>query len=172
MLSPPRLGGTAATARAAITRAIGFLAVWILIGGTYPTDFPAGLVAAALASWASLVLHPPSARRLKFGPLMRLGSRLLFDSVVAGFDVARRALDPRLPLNPGSIRYVSGFPPGSARAVFGTIMSLVPGTLPLGPAADGTLLVHCLDLDQPIAANLAQDEAALRAALGEVPISG
>lgn len=158
--------------RSAIARWMGLLALWLLIAGTNPSDFPAGMVSAALASWASLILQPPGTRRIRFLPLIRLCLRLLLNSVAAGFDVARRALDPRLPLNPGIVRYASGLPRGSAHAVFSTIASLVPGTLPMGPAPDGMLLVHCLDTAQPVAANLARDEAALRRALNEVRTDG
>ena len=156
----------------AIARWIGLLMLWFLIAGTNPSDFPAGMVAAALASWASVVLYPPGTKRVRFVPLIRLGLGVLLNSVVAGFDIARRALDPRLPLNPGIVRYAPGLPQGSARAVFSTIASLVPGTLPLGSAPDGMLLVHCLDTAQPVAASLARDEAALRSALNEVQTDG
>ncbi len=156
----------------AIARWIALLAVWILIAGASPADLPAGMIAAALASWASLTLHPPRAQRARPVPLIRLGLRLLFDSVVAGFDVARRALDPRLPLNPGLIRYDTRLPPGPARAAFCTIMSLVPGTLPVGSAPDGTLLVHCLDQAKPVAASLERDEAVLLSALSKVRTNG
>ena len=35
----------------------------------------------------------------------------------------------------------------------------MPGTLPADTNADGTLLVHCLDIGQPAAAQLAVEEA-------------
>jgi multicomponent Na+:H+ antiporter subunit E len=37
----------------------------------------------------------------------------------------------------------------------------MPGTLPVGTDADGALVYHCLDLDQPVAAALAREEALL-----------
>lgn len=57
----------------AIARWIALLAVWILIAGASPADLPAGMIAAALASWASLTLHPPRAQRARPVPLIRLG---------------------------------------------------------------------------------------------------
>src|SRR5271170_8392193 len=133
----------------AVARWMGLLVLWLLIAGTNPSDLPAGMVAAALASWASLILHPPGTQRVRFVPLLWLGLSLLFNSVIAGFDIALRALDPKLPLHPGIVRYAPSLPPGPARAVFGMIESLVPGTLPMGSAPDGMLLVHCLDTAQP-----------------------
>jgi multicomponent Na+:H+ antiporter subunit E len=156
---------TARVPRAAIARGIGLLVVWILIAGANPSDLPTGVIAAVLATWASLVLHPPGVQRIRFAPLMRLSLRLLVESFLAGFDVARRALDPRLPLRPGLIRYKPASAPGPTQAVFCTITSLVPGTLAVRPAADGELIVHCLDVGQPVIAGLARDEAALLSAL-------
>jgi multicomponent Na+:H+ antiporter subunit E len=37
-------------------------------------------------------------------------------------------------------------------------MSLLPGTVPTG-SAEGGLLIHCLDVGQPVAAQLAEEEA-------------
>jgi multicomponent Na+:H+ antiporter subunit E len=156
----------------AIARWMGLSALWLLIAGTDPSDFPAGMISAALATWASLILQPPGTQRIRILPLIRLCLGVLLNSVIAGFDIARRALDPRLPLNPGIVRYASVSPHGPARAVFSTIASLVPGTLPVGPAPDGMLLMHCLDTAQPVAANLARDEAALGRALNEVRTDG
>jgi multicomponent Na+:H+ antiporter subunit E len=153
--------------RTVVVRGISLLVVWILIAGPGLSDLRVGIAAAALATWVSLILRPPVIERIRFVPLIRLAVRLLFDSVLAGSDIARRALDPRLPLNPGLIRYGFALAPGPVRAVFSTITCLVPGTLSVGPAPDGALLVHCLDVTQPVAAGLARDEAALLVVLGE-----
>jgi multicomponent Na+:H+ antiporter subunit E len=144
------------------------LFIWLLIAGTNPSDLPTGIVAAVVAAWASLVLLPPSARRVRLAPLSWLGLRLLRQSVIAGADVARRALDPRLPLNPGFVRYRPALPGDMARSAFATLMSLVPGTLPVGSTQDGVLLVHCLDVSQPVGASLGRDDALLSRALGRM----
>ena len=90
--------------------------------------------------------------------LSALALRFLYQSVVAGADVARRALDPRLPLRCGFVLYRTGLPPGPARHSFTTLMSLLPGTVPTGSDRDGALLIHCLDVEQPVAAQLAEQE--------------
>jgi multicomponent Na+:H+ antiporter subunit E len=166
-MSTSQHAATASTVRAAITRGVNLLVLWILITGTSRSGLEAGLIAAALSTWASLVLHPPTTRRVRFAAFMRLCVRLLTNSLVAGFDIARRALDPRLPLNPGLIGYSTNVPPGPMRAAFGTMISLVPGTLPVGSMPDGTLLVHCLDRKAPVTAVLARDEATLLLALNK-----
>jgi multicomponent Na+:H+ antiporter subunit E len=58
-------------------------------------------------------------------------------------------------------------PPGLIRDAFCALASLLPGTVPSGSDEDGVLLVHCLDVGQPVLAQLAEDEARLARALGE-----
>ena len=101
---------------------------------------------------------------MRAGDLARLALRFLCQSVVAGMDVARRALDPRLPLRPGFVTYPVRFPPGTARNAFAALTSLLPGTVPAGDE-DGQLVYHCLDVDQPVVSQLAAEEAALSRAL-------
>jgi multicomponent Na+:H+ antiporter subunit E len=52
------------------------------------------------------------------------------------------------------------------RNVFCTITGLLPGTLPSGSDQDGNLVVHCLDVSQPVIEQLAAEEAMLRQVLG------
>jgi len=93
--------------------------------------------------------------------------RFLQDSLVAGADVARRALDPKLPLRPGFVLHTVGLPPGAARNMFTTLMSLLPGTVPTGSDERGRILIHCLDVEQPVAAQLAAAEALFVRVVGE-----
>jgi multicomponent Na+:H+ antiporter subunit E len=158
--------------RPAVVRAVGFLIVWIVLTGGNPADLGAGAVAALAATWASLRLLPPSTSRMQLSAFARLVLRFLRQSVVAGVDVARRALDPRLPLHPGFVVYPVGLPRGPARHVFTTLMSLLPGTVPTGADARSQLLVHCLDSEQPVAAQLAAEEAVFARVIAEAPSDG
>ncbi len=134
----------------------GFLAgAWVALLG----DLLVGLLATLVATWVSLRLLPPSPGRLHIGALLKFIGHFLWQSVVAGVDVARRAFDPRLPLKPGFLTYPVAIPAGTGQAAFGAITSLMPGTLSVGTDPDGGLIYHCLDLDQPVAASLARDEA-------------
>src|SRR6185436_12337862 len=58
-------GQAAMITTVAIGRAALFFALWLMIAGYQPADFPVGLAAAALATWASLRLLPPSTLRLR-----------------------------------------------------------------------------------------------------------
>jgi multicomponent Na+:H+ antiporter subunit E len=150
-------------------RAAGFLALWLILSGLNPSDLPTGLIAAAVATLASVHLLPPGQWRLRPMLLVRLAARFLRQSVVAGVDVARRALDPRLPLAPGFVRYHATLPPGPAQCAFATMTSLLPGTLPCGSDRGAGLLIHCLDVAQPVGRGLETEEALLIRVLGGVP---
>ncbi len=150
---------------ATVVRAIGFLVFWLMLAGVNPADLPAAALAVAAATWTSLHLLPPGTWRLSPVGLARLVLRFPLQSVVAGVDVARRALDPRLPLRPGFVACPARLPPGTARDAFCTLTSLLPGTLPAGTGQDGTLLIHCLDVGLPVAAQLAREEALFADAL-------
>jgi multicomponent Na+:H+ antiporter subunit E len=152
---------------------------WLLLAGpslseTAASGFTAGMaadlligvLASVLATGVSLRLLPPASERFRVGALARFAGHFVWQSVVAGFDVARRAFDPRLPLKPGYVAFPTRLPPGAGRAAFGAITSLVPGTLSVGTDPAGNLVYHCLDLDQPVAVSLARDEAVLRRVRG------
>lgn len=155
-------------ARAATARGAMLLAFWVMLIGPGAADLAVGLVTAAAAACVSLRLLPAGSARLHPAALPGLVLRFAWQSVVAGWDVARRALDPRLPVRPGFVAYPVGLPPGPACNLFTTLTSLLPGTVPAGDEG-GALLYHCLDVAQPVAAQLAEEEAALSRALGGSP---
>jgi multicomponent Na+:H+ antiporter subunit E len=161
-----------ALSRPAVVRAVGFFTLWMVLAGGGPADLIAGTVAALAATWASLRLMPPGTSRVRPAALGWLALRFLGQSVVAGADVARRALDPRLPLRPGLLAYPVGLPRGAARSSFTTLMSLLPGTVPTGQRGDEALLIHCLDVEQPVAAQLAAEETLFAQVTGEARSDG
>ena len=145
---------------AALTRGVAFLVLWIVLIGLDPVDLAVGVFAAAAATWTSLRLLPPEAGRVRFAVLVALLPRFLWQSVVAGVDVARRAFDPRLPLKTGFVVYRTRYPRGPARNAFASLTSLLPGTVPAEDDAQG-LHYHCLDVGQPVAEQLAAEEEAV-----------
>jgi len=155
-------GGSVATAA---QRGAAFLALWlVLLPSLAPGDLAVGVIASGLATAASLALLPPQRGGVRFVPLLAGIPRFLWQSIVAGVDVARRALAPNLPLATGFVDYRSALPRGHARNAFATITSLMPGTLPCGEHADA-IEFHCLDVEQPVVAQLAEEERRLAAAL-------
>jgi multicomponent Na+:H+ antiporter subunit E len=149
-----------------LARAAGLLGFWLILSEFGVVDLLVGALAALMAALVSLRLLPPG--RWTFRPVVLAGlaGRFLRQSIWAGIDVAWRALDPRLPLRPGFVTYRPHLPPGAARNAFLTMMSLLPGTLPCGPDDGGGLAVHCLDVSQPVAEQLAVEETAFSRAVG------
>jgi multicomponent Na+:H+ antiporter subunit E len=150
-----------------LRRFLFFFGFWVILIGVSPVNLIVGLPAAAAAVWVSLLLLSPGDRRLSYRAIAGILLRLPWQSLVAGIDVARRALDPRLPLCTGFVAFPSRLPPGSARDAFCALMSLQPGTLPVGNRENGEILFHCLDTAQPVAVQLAEEEARFLRALGQ-----
>jgi len=147
-------------------RTVGFFAFWIILFGPNPTALLVGALAAVIATWTSLRLLPAGQQNFRPIALARLVLSFLRQSIGAGVDVAWRALDPRLPLQPGFVTYQSHLPPGPTRNLFCTMASLLPGTLPCGTDQSRSLVIHCLDVSQAVADELAAQEASLIKALG------
>jgi multicomponent Na+:H+ antiporter subunit E len=154
--------------RSATVRAVGFFCFWLMIAGHALADIPIGLAAAAAATWASLRLLPPGNIRVNALAVAAMALRFPLQTIVSGADVARRALDPALPLRPGFLVYPVGLPHGPVRSTFALLTSLLPGTLPSGSDKTGAFHIHCLDSTQPVAAQLRGEEARLARALGQV----
>jgi multicomponent Na+:H+ antiporter subunit E len=167
----PPLNGPV-TLGSAIFRAAGFFGFWLVLTDADAGDLAAGLVAAVAATWASLRLMPAQPWNLR--PIKLAGYVLHFlrQSITAGIDVAWRALDPRLRLRPGFVVYQTHLAPGTTREAFCAIMSLLPGTLPCGPAEGNGLTIHCLDVTQPVVAQLAEEEALCMQTLGGAQRNG
>jgi multicomponent Na+:H+ antiporter subunit E len=152
-----------------ISRAAGFFGFWLVLTDAGSADLAAGAVATVAATWASLRLMPAEQRQLHPIKLAKFVLHFLRQSIGAGTDVALRALDPRLPLRPGFVVYRTNLPPGTKRDAFCAIMSLLPGTLPCGPAEGGGIAVHCLDVTQPVLEQLSAEETLYRQTFGEAP---
>jgi len=153
-------------ARAAPVRGVLFFGFWLAISGWKAADLPVGLAATAAATWVSLTLMPPTGAQPRLGALAVLVLHFLRASVLAGFDVARRALSRDLDINPGFVSAPLRLPPGNARNAFCALASLAPGSLPVGIDGD-TLILHCLDVSQPVARDLSAQETLFMRAQGD-----
>jgi multicomponent Na+:H+ antiporter subunit E len=153
-------------------RALLYFGVWIVVDhSAKPANLVVGALASLAAAWVSLKLLPPQRGRVRLGRLLLLLPRFLWQSLVAGFDVARRAFAPRLDLQPGFVDYPTQLPPGAARSGFELIASLMPGSVPSdeGPRH---IEFHVLDLRQPVAEQLAAEERVYAPALQAGPRDG
>ena len=153
-------------ARVAAARAVFLLAFWLMISGWALADLPVGLAAVVGATWVSLRFLPPIGPRYRPRAIASLTASFFRQSVASGTDVAWRALSPNLRLEPGLVACPLRLPEGGKRSAFCALSSLMPGTLPTGTDEQGALLVHCLDMSQPVAANLAAEEQLFIRAFG------
>ena len=160
------------TTRILAVRALLYFALWIVVDqSAKPANLVVGLLASAVATWASVKLLPPASGGVRLGQLLLLLPRFLWQSLVAGTDVARRAFAPQPRLQPGFVDYPVGLLRGAGRNAFELIASLMPGSLPSGETKD-TLTFHCLDLRQAVVEQLAAEERAYAKALQPAPRDG
>lgn len=99
------------------------------------------ILLATVAAWR---LRLPGRVRLSLAGTLRFLPYFVWQSLRGGVDVARRALDPRLPLDPALLVYRLRLPPGPARVFLADVVSLLPGTLSAELAGD-RLRLHVLD---------------------------
>ena len=156
--------------RGSLARGAVFLGLWLILSGSQPADLLVGILAAAMATWASVCALPAGRWRFRPLALAAFGLRFLRQSVFAGIDVAWRAFSPGLPLRPGFASYRPRLLQGQAQIAFCTVMSLVPGTLPSGHSESGGVVIHCLDVERPVVAQSAVEEERLVRAFG-VPLN-
>jgi multicomponent Na+:H+ antiporter subunit E len=146
-------------------RAVGYFLLWLLLmPSAKPSDLLFGAVAALAATWLSLRLYEPLHGRLHPGVFLTLVPHFIWQSILAGIDVARRTFAPTLRLQPGFVPCPLDFPEGLARNTFATFTSLMPGTMPCGED-NGVLIYHCLDVTQPVVEALWAEEELLARAI-------
>lgn len=148
---------------AAARRIFLFGVLWFILTGTEAPVL--GAVAVPAAGWLSLRLAPAT-RPIRIGALLAIGPGFVWRSLLGGLDVARRAFDPRLPLDPGWIEVPVDLPEGG-RVALGGELSLMPGTLAAG-SEGGRLLVHVLDRGGDQVGAVRDEAARLRRVLGPV----
>lgn len=118
----------------------------------------------AVLAGASLVFLLPPARhwRLSLRGAVVFVVWFAVQSVRGAWDVALRALSPRMRLRPGFRRYTPNLPPGTARIVFLNTITLLPGTLSVEVEGDA-VVVHMLDTRADLQAELGALEARVAA---------
>jgi len=152
----------------AARRGIPLAVIWLVLAGAGGEALVVGAIMVPLATWLSLCLLPGSVP-LRFGPLLALFPRFVWQSLIGGMDVARRAFHPRLPIRPGRLRIAVDLPEGG-RVALGGELSLMPGTLAAGCDGD-RLLVHVLDLDHDIESVVQEEERRVRGTLDRAKTS-
>lgn len=140
-----------------------FALLWIVLTGAATEALAYGAVAAFAAAVLSLKLYPPDRPGVGAWPVVMFLPRFLVQSVVGGLDVARRALDPRLPVAPGWVELPLASRQVEANVLLGGVVSILPGTLAAGPGdgggdGDGAMAVHVLNLPSFASADFHSEE--------------
>ncbi len=140
---------------------------WLLVEGRIDgLWFAAPVILAAFLARRAL---PIPLARTRMHPIKALLFLPWFvrSSVAAGWDVAWRALSPKLPIRPFFVTYPLRVRSTSARAFLSQAISLMPGTLTCW-ASDEFLVVHALcGSEEKVAADTADLEERVAAIYGE-----
>lgn len=139
-------------------RATGYLvavvALWglwlALVGTTDPQELAAGGVVAVLTALVaggapftskSLRIFEPK----RFAYALAYIPYMAWAIVKANLDVARRVVDPKLPINPGIVRVKTRLTHPVARTALANSITLTPGTLTVDICGD-ELCIHWVDV--------------------------
>lgn len=140
------------TIRSFLTRILVFSILWwILSEGTF-REWPLIVLAVLAASVASLALVPAGLWKCRPMGLLRFLAYFLKEAVLGGFDVARRALSPSMPLKPGFVEYQHSLAE-TPSVLFAWSISLLPGTSSV-QLRKNSVTVHVLDQENPVAEKL------------------
>lgn len=118
-----------------------FVALWLLLAGNagWYLGLPSAIAATVVA--LRLQLAPLPIRPLA---LPQFVGRFLLAAIIGGWDVARRALHPRLPIAPEWVDYPVRSNHRQVRLLLSSLVGLLPGTLATGIQGD-RLRLHVLD---------------------------
>jgi multicomponent Na+:H+ antiporter subunit E len=136
-----------------ILRGAVFTGLWWAFNLDDPDSWLIGIPTVILAVLLSLAVLPASDWRLRPIPVLRFILYFLRNSALSSVDVALRALRPDMPLNPGIVEYRMRLTQETALSIVANTTSLLPGTLS-ADIRDGVLIVHALDIDGPVIAEL------------------
>ena len=129
----------------------GALLIWVLMTGSLSgAELGAGVVVAlivTLITWPYLALYD-SLLITPLMPLHLLHYLLLFmrSLILANFDMAARVISPNLPINPEFVTIETAIKSRLGRLLLANSITLTPGTLTVDVMANGTLLIHWIDV--------------------------
>jgi multicomponent Na+:H+ antiporter subunit E len=124
----------------------------VLTGGRTESWF-LGVPAVLIAAWISSRAQRKQPGHFSITGALRFVVFFLKASLISGFDVVRRALHPKLLIDPDLIDYRLSLATEAARIFMVDAVSLLPGTLSTD-LVDANLTVHVLDRNSPVHAEL------------------
>lgn len=134
-----------------------FAALWLLLAGNAGWYLGCPTIVAATVLAVRLRLAPLA---LRLFALPQFIGTFLLATAAGGWDVARRALHPRLPIAPAWVRYRVHSQHPQVRMLLSSLVGLLPGTLATGMHGD-QLNLHVLDEHSDWHSSVASLERAL-----------
>jgi len=136
--------------------------LWVVISKGNLSSWVVGLpcIVIAVVAYQQLRVHGKPAIHVRLLPGFSIW--FLWHSLRGGIDVAWRALQPKVQLQPGFLHYRLTLPPGPARLFLVNVVSLLPGTLSADIEGD-VLLLHALDTSADITAEISEAESRITA---------
>lgn len=123
---------------------LGFAALWAIL--SEGKGWAVGVPVVFIATAASSLVTPAS--RWSLAGLVRFLPYFVWNSLRGGVDVAARALNPRLPIDPAIVHYEIRLDSTEARVLMADTVTLLPGTL-TADLKGNVLLVHVLNASGP-----------------------
>jgi multicomponent Na+:H+ antiporter subunit E len=146
---------TAPARRASFVRAaLGLGVVWAGLNGTDMGSWLVGLPTVLTGALLVSRMHRRRQPALRWAGVAPFAVYFLRQSVLGGWDVARRVMGPRLTIDPGFVAYRTSLPEGAERHLFLSVISLLPGTLTARFEGD-TAHVHAIDVESDLQTELA-----------------
>jgi multicomponent Na+:H+ antiporter subunit E len=145
-----------------------FAVLWWMLTEGAVDSWTIGFPAVVLATVSSIALLPMSS--VAWLSLVRFVPFFLMRSALGGVDVARRTLQPKMPIAPALIDYPLHLPPGLPQVVMINTVSLLPGTLS-ADVHDNYARLHVLDKRVNYRAEIAAVERHVARLFGVPPAS-
>ena len=123
------------------------LATWLLLSGHYtPLLIGSGIAVSLLVTWLAWRMRVIDDEGFPVRLLVRslwYAPWLLWQIVLANIDVAKRILDPKLPISPNMIRVKASQCSDLGRVIYANSITLTPGTLSTAVTSED-IEVHAL----------------------------
>jgi multicomponent Na+:H+ antiporter subunit E len=136
-----------------LIRILCYVILWTVLTGGRMESWQLGAPAVLVATWISIRAPRIRSGRFSISGALRFMGYFLKASLISGVDVVRRALHPRLLLQPDLIDYRLSLTSEAARIFMADAVSLLPGTLS-AELAEANLTVHVLDRNMPFFADI------------------
>jgi multicomponent Na+:H+ antiporter subunit E len=143
-----------------LLRLLFFLFLWTVLSAADFAEFIMVVCIVLLATLTSMYVMPRGFWSLRPVACLRFIPYFLCHSLMGGWDVAKRALRPSMPLSPGIIEFKTDASE-SQKALFAWCISLLPGTATIA-IKEHSLSVHVLDRSLDVESSLHELEAKIK----------